>query len=387
MTNERWPSLTSGKLQRWLLLSAGGGAAAVALGLFLSPRNALASLLTAGFWLICLGLFGIFFVAVQYASGASWAVAVRRVPEAMSAALPAGAALIAGVILFAPLLYPWVHEHGHFSGFKHFWLNFPFFLLRAAIYLFLWWCFARLIVRRSRLQDDTRDPALTGHITRVSVGFLIIFALTFSLASFDWIMSLEPHWYSTIFAIYNFAGMFSSGIAVMILLLVWLRRASPLRDFVNEEHFHDLGKLLFAFTTFWMYIWFSQYMLIWYANITEESVYYIQRQHRFWGPLFLLNVVLNWIFPFLALMPKRVKRTPHLLARVAGVVVIGRWLDLYLMIQPATGATNPRLSLWDAGAVLAATAVFVLVFVRAIRQAEPVPVGDPRLEESLHYHN
>jgi len=380
-------SLQSDSARKLLLGFAAGGGAAVALGLFLSPRSALASILTAGYWLLCLGLFGIFFVAVQYASGASWAVAFRRVPEAMTSALPIGAAMAAVAFVFGSALYPWVHEHEHLVGFKKLWLNFPFFLVRAAVFLALWWFFAKLIVNGSRRQDTSRDPAITSGVTRLSVGFLVVFAITFSLASFDWIMSLEPHWYSTIFAIYNFAGMFSSGLAALILLLVWMRRTSPLRDFVNEEHFHDLGKLLFGFTTFWMYIWFSQYMLIWYANITEESVYYIQRQQRYWGPLFILNVILNWIFPFLALLPKRVKRTPHLLARVAAVVVIGRWLDLFLMIQPASGATNPSLALWTVGAPVAAAALFCFAFLRAIRKAEPVPVGDPRLTESLHYHN
>ncbi len=370
----------------WMWIAAAGGAS-VALGLALSPRSAFASILTAGYWLLCLGLFGIFFVAVQYASGASWAVAFRRVPEAMTSALPIGSAILAVAFVFASELYPWVHEQEHFAGFKKAWLNVPFFLARAAIILMLWWFFARRIVKGSRRQDITRDPGITGGVTRLSVGFLVIFAITFSLASFDWIMSLEPHWYSTIFAMYNFAGMFSSGLAALILLLVWQRRTSPLRDFVNEEHFHDLGKLLFGFTTFWMYIWFSQYMLIWYANITEESVYYIQRTQRYWAPLFILNVILNWIFPFLALLPKRVKRTPHLLARVAAVVVIGRWLDLYLMIQPASGAASPSLSVWAIGAPAAAASLFVVSFLRALKEAEPVPVGDPRLAESLHYHN
>lgn len=375
------------KPQKWAMGLAALGGALVALGMVLSPRAALGSVLTAGYWLTCMALFGVFFVSVQYASGASWSVAFRRVPEAMASTLPAGAAMIAAVLAFAPLLYPWVHEHGHFAGFKRVWLDLPFFLVRATIFLLLWWLFARLIVRCSRLQDATRDPGLTCRVTRLSVGFLVIFAITFSLASFDWVMSLEPHWYSTIFAIYNFAGMFSSGLAALILLLVWLRRTGPLRDFINAEHFHDLGKLLFGFTTFWMYIWFSQYMLIWYANITEESVYYIQRTQRYWGPLFLLNVILNWIFPFLALMPKRVKRTPHLLARVAAVVVIGRWLDLYLMIKPATGVANPSLAPWDIGAIFASTTIFLLLFQRAYRQAGPVPLADPRLEESLSYHN
>lgn len=372
---------------RWLTGFAVGGAACLAIGFLLEPKSAMASLLCAGYTLLCLGLAGVFFISTQYASGASWAVAFRRVPEAMSSALPAGALVLGAALLLGSQLYPWRQDGGHFTGFKATWLNLPFFLARATIYLLLWWAFARKIVGLSRAQDASRDPQLSQRNAKVSVAFLVVFAVTFWLASFDWIMSLEPHWYSTIFGIYNFAGMFSSGLAVMILLVVWMRHAGPLRDFVTDEHFHDLGKLLFGFTTFWMYIWFSQFMLIWYANITEETVYYIQRQHRYWMPLFILNVVLNWIFPFAALLNKRIKRTGHLLARVAAVVVIGRWLDVYLMVQPSLGAENPSIAVWDFGAIVGASALFVLMFLRGMAKAPSVPAGDPRLVESLHYHN
>jgi len=251
----------------------------------------------------------------------------------------------------------------------------------------LWLLFTKTILKTSRLQDDTRDPAATTKNARLSVIFLLVFGVTFWLASFDWMMSLEPHWSSTIFGIYNFAGMFSSGLAVIILLVVWLRGAGPLRDFVTDEHLHDLGKLLFGFSTFWMYIWFSQYMLIWYANIPEETVHYVKRQQQFWMPLFILNMILNWVVPFVALLPKRTKRTGNLLAKVAAVVLLGRWLDLYLMVQPAPGGPNPQFGLWEAAAMAGTFALFLLVFVRAVRSAPPVPLGDLRLTESLQYHN
>jgi hypothetical protein len=242
-------------------------------------------------------------------------------------------------------------------------------------------------VRTSRRQDSDGDAAHTRRNARLSVIFILAFAVTFWLASFDWIMSLEPHWASTIFGVYNFAGMFSSGIAALILLVVWLRRTGPLRDFVNQEHLHDLGKLYFAFSTFWMYIWFSQYMLIWYANITEESAYFVRRQQGAWGTLLVLNVFLNWVVPFLALLSKRVKRNPRTLAKVAAVGLAGRWLDLYLMIAPAAAPGPPRIGPIEIGLTAGACAVFVLLFRRSLRQAEPVPIGDPRLSESLAYHN
>ncbi len=386
--NAQWPEFKlSPSFERWLYGMVAAGSLTLAAGLFLSRQRALGSMLMAGYGLVCLGLSGIFFVTILYASGAAWGTGFRRVPEAMCAILPYGAAVLAVVFIFGSSLYPWIHERGEMTGFKAVWLDLPFFLARAVLYVALWFLFTRAILKTSRGQDDTRDPAATRRNARLSVLFLIVFGITFCLASFDWIMSLEPHWSSTIFGIYNFAGMFSSGLAVIIVLVVWLRRAGPLRDFVTDEHLHDLGKLLFAFSTFWMYIWFSQYMLIWYADIPEETVHYIRRQHQYWMPLFILNMLLNWAVPFVVLLPKRTKRTGSLLAKVAAVVLLGRWLDLYLMIQPATGGSNPQFGLWEVAALAGAFALFILVFARALRHSPPVPLGDPFLAESLHYHN
>jgi hypothetical protein len=377
----------SPSFERWLYVAAAAGFLALGAGLFLAPQRAVGSLLMAGYGLMCLGLAGIFFVATLYASGASWGTAFRRVPEAMCAILPYGAGILAVVFIFGSSLYPWIHDRGEMTGFKAVWLNLPFFLARAALYVALWFLLTRAILKTSRQQDDTRNPAAGRRNARLSVVFLVVFSITFCLASFDWVMSLEPHWSSTIFGIYNFAGLFSSGLAVIILLVVWMRRAGPLRDVVTDEHLHDLGKLLFAFTTFWMYIWFSQYMLIWYADIPEETVFYIRRQHQYWMPLFILNLVLNWAVPFVALLSKRTKRAGSLLATVAVVVVLGRWLDLYLMIQPATGGSNPQFGLWDVAAMAGTVSIFILVFARAFSRAAPVPLGDPFLAQSLHYHN
>ncbi|HOK45601.1 MAG TPA: hypothetical protein PLK67_06710, partial [Bryobacteraceae bacterium] len=159
------------------------------------------------------------------------------------------------------------------------------------------------------------------------------------------------------------------------------------RDFVNEEHLHDLGKLLFAFSTFWMYIWFSQYMLIWYANISEETTYYIARLRNAWAPLFLLNLILNWVIPFAVLLPRGTKRSPRALGRVAAVVLAGRVLDVYLMVAPPLHGANPKLGIWEIGALEGAAGAALLLYRRAMKQAAPVPLNDPYLEESLHYQN
>jgi hypothetical protein len=371
---------------RFLKTLALAGAIAVLFGLVWQPSATWTSLLIAGYLLTGFGLAGIVFVAIQFACGAGWSIAFRRVPEALSMVIPAGSAMLAVVFLFHPSTYPWTSRPPH-GGFQAFWLQRPLFLLRAAIYVTVWVGFTAAIVRNSRRQDTDRSIAHTRRNVRLSVAFLIVFAVTFWLASFDWVMSLEPNWASTIFGIYNFAGMFSGGLALLILFVLWLRKSGPLRDFVNEEHLHDLGKLLFAFCTFWMYIWFSQYMLIWYADISEETAYYVARLHNAWAPLFLLNMILNWAVPFAALLPRGTKRSPRTLGRVAAVVVAGRVLDVYLLIAPPVLGSRPTVGIGTLGALACTGGSLVLLFYRGIRAAAPVPVNDPYLEESLHYHN
>jgi hypothetical protein len=370
---------------RFLYALAVAGCAVFAAGALLAPDRAWASLFMAGYLLTGFGLAGAVFIAMQYACGAGWSAAFRRVPEAMTMVLPAGAAALAAVFLFHPSTYSWT-THAVHRGFQQFWLRWPFFLARAGVYVALWLAFAWAMVRTSRRQDRDGDSRHTRRNVRLAVIFLIVFAVTFWLASFDWVMSLEPNWASTIFGIYNFAGMFSSGLALLVLLALWLR-AGPLRDFVNEEHLHDLGKLLFAFSTFWMYIWFSQYMLVWYADISEETAYYVARLHNAWAPLFLLNMILNWAVPFAALLSRSTKRSPRAMGRVAAVVLLGRVLDVYLMVAPPLQGARPLIGIWEAGIFAGAAAVLVLAFYRGIRQAAPAPLKDPYLEESLHYHN
>lgn len=361
------------------------GAGVLALGLAMAPLRAWENVLLTGWYLLALGLAGLAFVAVQYVSGAGWATAFRRVPEALAGLIPVGGGLVvAAAVLGGEKLYPWFGEELH--GFKGFWLQPGFFFGRALAYLLLWLLFGSAILRNSRRQDETGSPELTRRNVRLSAGFLVAFGFTLWLASVDWLMSLEPHWFSTIYGLYHFAGLFLAGVAAIAALVVWLRRSGPLAGAVNREHLHDLGKLLFAFSTFWMYIWFSQFMLIWYGGIPEETVHYAQRLTGAWAPLFWANVALNWVIPFVALLPSSAKRSEKVLLRVALVVLAGRWLDLYLAIAPAVDSSAPHFGAWEAGAILGAAGVFILVFTRTLRSSQVVPVGDPYLEESLHHH-
>jgi hypothetical protein len=368
---------------------AGIGALTLVAGLFFAPQRIWPNLLLVSYYLLGLALAGMAWIAIQYVSGAHWSTALRRVPEAMAGVLPLGALGILCVLILRPSLYSWtsgLHVEGDAPGFKLMWLSLPFFRIRAVVYLLGWLGFAWAMLRISRQQDSNGELSQTRRSTALAALFLVFFGITFWLASFDWIMSLEPEWYSTIFGFYNFAGAFLSGLAVLALLLVWLQGHSPLKSVIREQHLHDVGKLLFAFSTFWAYLWFSQYMLIWYANLPDETVYYIRRLHGFWQPLFVLNLFLNWVVPFFALLPRMNKQRTGILVRVSIVLLAGRWLDLYLMIMPPFSGGKPRIGIWEIGMTAGLVGGFGLSLFAALRRAPLVPVRDPYLAESLHYH-
>jgi hypothetical protein len=360
------------------------------LGAAFSPDRVLANLLLVAFYLISLGLFGIVFVAIQYASGAGWSVGFRRIPEAMSGVLWIGGLAILPVLASLRVLYEWSHSdvvaHDHLLQLKSGWLDPFMFIVRSVIYLFVWIGMAYFIIRRSRRQDVDGSSVHTERNVLLGALFLVVFGVTFSVASFDWLMSLEPHWFSTVFGVYNFSGMFTSGLATLILILLGLKRLGWLKREFTEEHLHDLGKLLFGFSCFWAYIWFCQYMLIWYANIPEETAYYELRTQGIWGALMFLCLFLNWVVPFLGLLPRAAKRSAFAMARVSCVVLVGHWLDLYLMIMPSIreGGALPGL-IEIAGATLL-FGLFVWGFGRLLGRANLVPARDPYLPESLQHH-
>jgi hypothetical protein len=205
----------------------------------------------------------------------------------------------------------------------------------------------------------------------------VVFGVTCWLAGMDWLMSLEPNWASTMFAVYNFAGLFLSALAAVIVLVVWLRWQGPLRSAVNENHLRDLGTLLFAFSSFWMYTWYCQYMLIWYVNNPEETSYYRMRNQGYWPIWLFLDLALNWAVPFVVLLFRWAKRNPWLLAMVALLVLVGRWVDLSLMILPTQAAASQLPGLLDAGLLLGTVGVFVLAVVWSLRKAPLVPLQAP----------
>jgi hypothetical protein len=337
---------------------------------------------------------------MHYLSGAGWSVVVRRVPEAMMSALPVGAVLMLTVFFGRNTLYPWANPdalaHAPLPADKALYLSTPLVFLRMSVVLALW-TWLVLAIRRTSLRQD-QDPAspptgqacavgapgLAHHrrLVRFSAAFAVVFAVTFALASVDWLMSLDPHWSSTIFAIYLIAGALVSGLAAVTLIVLLLRAFGPLKDVVGPAHLHDLGKLLFAFSTFWAYIWFSQYLLIWYSNLPEEVPHYLRRTGGGWAPLFFLNLGVNWVVPFVVLLPRAAKRSPRVLAGVCLVLLCGHWLDLYLLIMPEV-LEAPVAGPLEVVMPLSYSALFFFLTFRALGRASLVPLHDPYLEESL----
>jgi hypothetical protein len=374
-----------------LIVFAAIGAITAAAGAVMSPERMWASWLLVAFCMLGFGLGGLCFVAMEYTTGAHWSVAIRRVPEAMAGTLPLSAALLAILFIVRPQFYAWTASGAIGSGsvlaFKQLWLSRPFFLVRAAVYFAIWIAFASAIRRRSLLQDRDGDHRWSRSNYHLSAAFLVLFGISVSLASFDWLMSIEFRWYSTIYGVYNFAGIFLSGLAAIILIVLWLERAGPLRGIVNESHLHDLGKLLFAFSIFWMYIWFSEYMLIWYTDFPEETSHFVARVHGAWLVLFLANIFLNWVIPFCVLLRRDTKRQRQTLGWVAAIVLVGRWIDVYLLIFPGIVGASPRIGLWEIGLTLGGIGAFGLLLVRNLRSAPSIPIADPQLVDSLQYQH
>src|SRR3989304_1162904 len=341
----RGAAVVSAKLRNLLVFFVLIGAGAFFAAIVSDPQRAWYSFLLNYFYFLCLSLAGLFFTALQHATRSTWSVTVRRVAEGVAAYLPVAALLSILLIVGAKYLYSWtfptfttghpLHYEGEIApGGRLTFLNLPFFSLRTGLFFLTWMIFGTLLIRNSLKQDKTAQESLSNKTTPLSLAYLPIFALTFTLACFDLLMSLEPRWYSTIFAVYCFAGLFQAGLSLIIILTIWLRRQGPLAEVVKPDHLKDLGVLLFAFTVFMAYIGFSQFMLIWYANLPEETFFFMKRIKSGWLSYALALPLLKFIIPFLALLSQAAKRNEKIMLSVASIVLLGEWLDIYWIVVP-----------------------------------------------------
>ncbi len=383
MSNENF---ISGRERKILFVMLGIGVIGFAAGLYTNDARLWPSFLLNAFSFLTLSLGAAVCVSINHVANAGWATAIRRVPEAMMSYLPLGALGMLALFFGRDALYEGTHVTFEYNGkpmvFKNAYLSTPFFFSRMAVFLGLWVLLAWLIKRESRRQDLDGSVEHTARSKRYAAIFLAVFALTFTFASFDWLMSIEPLFYSTIYAFYVISGLLLSGFASIAVVVILLRRRGFLPE-VNENHLHNLGKLVFGFSTFWAYIWLCQYILIYYANLPEETIYFLRRmQTPGWKALFFLNIFLNWLIPFALLLGRGAKRSEGWLLLACGIVLVGHWVDLYVMIFPAF--EHPAMvGLVDVAIGIGFASLFLQSFANGLGKSALVPQNDPYLGESL----
>lgn len=392
-----WPAAVRSKA---LLLGGIGAALIMVVMLYsgLEParfRHFLFSYLVSYCFFLSIALGALIFVLWHHAARAGWSVTVRRLAEILAATLPLLAVLFLPVLM--PVLsgnsslYPWrdsaLLAADEALRNKAGWFSMGFFGGRCIVYFVIWAFLSRFFWLRSVQQDRSGLTVLTLRMERLSPVGLLLLAATITFAAFDFLMSLTPHWYSTIYGLYYFSGGMVGALAAIILLAIALQAAGLLRNLVTVEHYHDLGKLLFAFVIFWGYMAFSQYMLIWYANLPEETEWYRPRNSGAWGVMSLVLLFGHLFIPFLGMMSREIKRRKALLGFWAMWLLVVHWLDVYWLAMPALTPNRVPLGLMDLACLAGVGCLFVAGVIWVGTAAALVPVKDPRLAESLAFEN
>jgi hypothetical protein len=350
-----------------------------------------AALYVAAFFFFMIALGVLAFYAIQYAAQAGWSPVLFRVMEAITSyVLPGGLIVLAVAFIGDKHLFIWMDENvvandALIQG-KESWLNKPWFFIRAFIFLSGWSLYRYFSRKFSVAQDnaDVNDNKYFKKNFRISAAFLVFYIYTESMMSWDWIMSVDPHWFSTLFGWYVFASMFVSGITVIAMITIYLK-SKGLLEFVNDSHIHDLAKFMFGISIFWTYLWFSQFMLIWYSNIPEEVTYFITRIEDYNLPFFGM-VAMNFLFPLLLLMNSDYKRIPWFVVMAGIVILCGHYVDIFNMIMPATVGDRWFIGIPEIGAILLFGGLFMLIVFRALGKYPLLAKGNPFIKESEHFH-
>lgn len=383
MNSSVTPSLLGRNLLYALVLL--GGAGSTAAYLTVGPQRFWANWLLWAIFLLTLGLGNLFLVALERLVGAHWSVPMRRVPERIASLIPLATTLFLVALLGVPVLFSWTRPeaaHNPILVAKSAWLNLPFFVVRLLLCIGAWLLFYRFYVHGSLRQDKSRDFAFTVRARRLAPPFMVVFFFSISILAFDWISGLEPEWYSDMFGVYLFAGTFLAGIASMTLGVLTMLRRGRLPQ-VETRHYYNLGTLGLAFTVFYAYIAFAQYMLIWYANLPEEVVWVQRRVTGGWGPVALTLAFLHFFVPFFLLIGSAGKRNQTVVIIATLSILLGHFIDMYWLIFPELGA--PRFG-WPEASM---AALFLgLAFLRlraAMQRGADLPVGDPLLAKGLEW--
>lgn len=328
---------------------------------------------------------------LQHLTGGAWGLIIRRVLEAASRTLPLMVILFIPILVGLNQIYPWTNRAAmdQVPALKEkaaHYLNPPFFMTRAALYFAIWLLMAWLLNSLSLKHDRTDDPKMRKRLQMMSGPGLGLLILTITFASIDWVMSLDPAWSSTIYGLIFVASWSLSALAFGILVMSWLAKREPMNTVVRTSHFHDWGNLLLTLVMLWTYFAFSQYLIIWSANLPEETVWFVARKHGGWGVIALAIVILQFVFPFLTLLSRAAKNSPQKLALLAVVILAMRIVDVIWLVEPSFDREHFHLSWMDLVAPVAIGGLWIATFAWQLQKRAMVPINDPQLEQALTAH-
>jgi hypothetical protein len=373
--------------QRSLIVGVIGLVAAAA-GAFFSPGQFFHAYLLAYLFWLAAALGGLALTMLQHLSGGGWGVVLRRTFEAAARTLPWMALLFVPLVFGLRDLYPWTDTamvaEDPILREKALYLNTPFFLARAAVCFAVWIGLALWLTRWSAEQDRTGDPALAVRMRNTSAIGMVLYFITMTVAAIDWAMSLEPHWFSTMYGFLFVIGQALMGLSIAIVVARRLSREAPMSSVFNAGHFHDFGKLLFAFTMVWAYLSFSQFLIIWSANLPEEIPWYQHRTSHGWEYIGLALVAFHFAVPFIVLLSRRSKRNAAILAGMALWLIVARFLDLFFMIGPEAYTSGLGFHWLDVAAPVGLGGVWVALFLSNLKSRPLLPLRDAGLENALH---
>ncbi len=369
------------------MLLAAGVLLVVAAYVFEPVRAAFDSVILYLF-MVSIAVGALFLIALEYITGAVWSVPMRRVNEFLAGLAPFLLLLVAPLFLHLHDLFHWTHpelvQADTLLQGKSPYLNIGFFSIRTLVFLAVWIAFSYLFVRNSTTQDVTNDPKLTRKNVILSAVFLPLFALTITFTAIDWGMSLDPHWFSTIFGVYYFSGTVVAAVSAATLIVVLLHEGGQLPG-LRRDHLYSLGALMFAFLNFWAYIAFSQFLLIWYANIPEETVWFMARWQNGWQVVSVLLIVMHFAVPYFVLLPQEAKMDTRRLKLMAVWLLVARAVDLYWLVMP-THSPAAGVSWTEIGFPLVGVGMVILLISWKSKRYNFVPIGDPKLQRGLDFH-
>ncbi|MDQ6892855.1 MAG: hypothetical protein M3167_09270 [Acidobacteriota bacterium] len=372
-----------------LLLAGIAGIAGCAVGAFTAPVQFFRSYLFACVFWSGLALGSLAVLMLRYVTGGAWGVPIRRPLESATRTLPLVALFFVPLLFGLKDLYAWARPdevaRDPLLRHKAAYLNVPFFVGRGVVYVGAWLLLAFFLNRWSEEQDRSPSPALTRRLQLLSSGGLVVYGLTITFWSIDWLMSLEPRWYSTMYGVLLMAGQALSALAFVIALTILLSRFEPLASILSPEHLHDLGKLLLAFVMFWAYVSFSQYLIIWAGNLPEEIPWYLRRLQGGWGWFGIALIVLHFALPFLLLLSADANRNPRLLSTVAVLVVVMRVVDLFWLVRPVFSPGRIQIHWLDLAAFVGLGGIWLSVQLWQLLERPLLPRNDPEFAEALEH--